>query len=568
MSYTALYRVWRPARWEDVVNQKPVVRILQNALVENKVSHAYLFSGPRGTGKTTVARLLAKAVNCPRRQDAEPCNECDTCTAIAQGTSVDVIEIDAASNRGIDEIRSLRESVRYLPVMGRYKVYIIDEVHMLTPEAFNALLKTLEEPPEHVIFILATTAAHKIPVTIASRCQRLEFRRLSIGDIEGQLEKILALSGIQWEQGGLRLIARAALGSMRDALSILDLCLTYGEGKVLEQDVRDVLGETAAEVMVRLFGALSREDLKGVMDVTREVSERGKDMGEFCQELGTFARDLLFLGDGGSGTDLGRTEDEIAEMLQLSAGLPRDLLIKVLETTSNAIAQMRNTDNQRLVVDMALLGLFGSASANTDDVVQQQPYAQKKSRTVEKRGADEAPSVSSPPASSLVDSSEPTSSQALPSDTVESQADSDMSNVKDAAFERDYIGARDLSTPDGVLQAVNEVWPSLLDELQKKRKIQARAYLLPARPSRIVDGNRLVLAYPEGYATHMEQILSDNHKRVVQEYLEKLLDLKLDLSVEVDRPDANAGSGAGGNGDDLHPLVEAAINILEGKIIT
>ncbi len=527
MSYTALYRVWRPARWEDVVNQKPVIRILENALVENKVSHAYLFSGPRGTGKTTVARLLAKAVNCPYRQGAEPCNECDTC-----------------------EIRSLRESVRYLPVMGKYKVYIIDEVHMLTQEAFNALLKTLEEPPEHVIFILATTAAHKIPVTIASRCQRLEFRRLSINDIEGQLEKILVSSDVKWEPGALRLIARAALGSMRDALSVLDLCLTYGENKILEKDVREVLGETAGEVMVRLFSALSTEDLKGVMDVTKEVSERGKDMGEFCQEIGAFARDLLFLSSGGVGTDLGRTEDEIGDMLQLSGRVSRDLLIKVLEATSNAIAQMRNTDNQRLVVDIALLGLFAGSDANGKDVFFEKPYTYSTSKTSRKKVGDDS---DSPP---------------LPSESFTVPTDADSGISQDTALESHYTGPKDFSTPDSILEAVKQAWPTLLDELQKKRRIQARAYLLPARPSRVIDGKTLVLAYPEGYATHMEQILSDSHKRVVQDYLEKILQIRLDLSVEVDRSDANTSSGTNGNGDGLHPLVEAAINILDGKIVS
>ena len=303
MSYVALYRAWRPNRWEDVVDQKAVVRILRNALSEGKVSHAYLFSGPRGTGKTTVARILAKAVNCENLDAGGPCNKCRTCVSIGEGSSVDVIEIDAASNRGIDEIRSLRESVMYVPVMGHFKVYIIDEVHMLTTEAFNALLKTLEEPPEHVIFILATTAPHKIPLTITSRCQRLDFRRLSIPDIEGQLNKILTAmaNGGAGTRRPAGMVATPAMeiiwevtrhASLPERLGFATNALSIGSVPVWRRavtfdDVRKYWRNSRRDQRPAVL-AVAQTDVKAVL-ATRRL-QTGKDMGEFCERSREYAR--------------------------------------------------------------------------------------------------------------------------------------------------------------------------------------------------------------------------------------------------------------------------------------
>lgn len=567
MAYVALYRVWRPARWEDVVDQKAVVRILMNALSSGKVSHAYLFSGPRGTGKTTVARLLAKAVNCESSHAAEPCNKCRSCVSITEGGSVDVIEIDAASNRGIDEIRSLRESVRYVPVMGRFKVYIIDEVHMLTQEAFNALLKTLEEPPEHVIFVMATTAPHKIPLTITSRCQRLDFRRLSITDIEGQMEKILSVLGkentVTWEKDALRVIARAARGSMRDALSILDLCLTYGSGRVSQADVLEILGETPADAMMRLFRAISQRDLKAILDATREASDRGKDMGEMCEEVAEFARDLLLVRSGGKAGDIGRPRDEVEEMSVLAKVFSPSVLIAILHAAAKAAVQVRNQDDPRLVVEMSLLGLFLGGDP--------EPTAARLSLPREPVAAAEQAPISrkSTPASNPPEAATPLVEHATPPVAGGPGPEAAVDDGGD------------------LLAQVKACWPKLLDSLSQAKKVMAKAYLMPASPARLEAGKRLVLAYPPRFKTHMEQIMVPENRTVVEQQLRRLTRQILSISVEpaeID-PDLHGGgngdsgghdmnggdSGGSGSGGGipkgLHPLVKAAITIVDGKVV-
>ena len=286
MSYMALYRKFRPGEFEDVKGQDHISQTLQNQIKANRIGHAYLFCGTRGTGKTSVAKIFAKAVNCERPLNGSPCGECETCRAISEGRSMNVIEIDAASNNGVDNIREIREEVAYRPTEGKYKVYIIDEVHMLSIGAFNALLKTLEEPPEYVIFILATTEAHKIPITILSRCQRYDFKRISIDTISQRLLDLMEREQVEVEERAIRYIAKAADGSMRDALSLLDQCIAFYLGQKLTYDhVLEVLGAVDTEVFSRLLREIISRDVGKVLKSVEELVMQGRELGQLTTDF-------------------------------------------------------------------------------------------------------------------------------------------------------------------------------------------------------------------------------------------------------------------------------------------
>ena len=296
MSYMALYRKFRPDEFEDVKGQDAIVATLKNQIKSDRVGHAYLFCGTRGTGKTSVAKIFAKAVNCEHPQEGSPCGKCETCRTIAAGNSMNVIEIDAASNNGVDNIREIREEVSYRPTEGRYKVYIIDEVHMLSIGAFNALLKTLEEPPEYVIFILATTEAHKIPVTILSRCQRYDFKRISIETISARLMELIEKEKWEVEEKAVRYIARVADGSMRDALSLLDQCAAFYIGEALTYDhVLEVLGAVDTEVFSRLLRELLEFDARAVIETVDELVSEGRELSQLASDFTWYLRNLLLV---------------------------------------------------------------------------------------------------------------------------------------------------------------------------------------------------------------------------------------------------------------------------------
>jgi len=293
MAYVALYRTYRPKSFEEVAGQKVVIRTLKNALIHDKIQHAYLFSGPRGTGKTSVAKIFAKAVNCLNPDHGSPCNKCDVCHGIDQGDIADVIEIDAASNNGVDEIRDLRDKVKYMPSVGKYKVYIIDEVHMLTTGAFNALLKTLEEPPKHVIFILATTEVYKIPSTILSRCQRYDFKNIEINDIISKLKEIVKQEKIDIDEQALHVIAENAEGGLRDAISLLDQAISFSENKITVDDIHEVAGSVSQKALSSILTAITKKEITHALVLLKELLAEGKEASRIVNDLILALRDLL-----------------------------------------------------------------------------------------------------------------------------------------------------------------------------------------------------------------------------------------------------------------------------------
>lgn len=365
MAYVALYRKWRPKTFSDLVGQEHVSRTLSQAIETGRVGHAYLFSGPRGTGKTSTAKILAKALNCEQGPTTEPCNECESCRRVNDGTSMDVFEIDAASNRGIDEIRDLRETVKFAPANGKYKVYIIDEVHMLTSEAFNALLKTLEEPPERVVFILATTEVHKVPATIQSRCQRYDFKRIAVREIAERLRYVAENSEIKAEDAALALIARESAGGMRDALSTLDQCASLAEEQVTEKVVREVLGLIGQEWVVRILGAVAKRDAAEALKALGELLQEGKDLKQLVGEMIAELRSLMVYQAVGpiEGMELYETSED--NLKQGAAMFAPEAFAPMIARLHEALTELRWTTEPRIAVETALLALCRPEAAKT-----------------------------------------------------------------------------------------------------------------------------------------------------------------------------------------------------------
>ncbi|MCR5357942.1 MAG: DNA polymerase III subunit gamma/tau [Lachnospiraceae bacterium] len=363
MSYTALYRKWRPEKFEDVKGQDAIVTTLKNQIIRDRIGHAYLFCGTRGTGKTTVAKIVAKAVNCEAPVNGSPCGKCKSCMAVSEGTSLNVIEIDAASNNGVDNIREIRDEVTYAPTEGRYKVYIIDEVHMLSTGAFNALLKTLEEPPSYVIFILATTEVHKIPVTILSRCQRYDFKRIPVDTITERLKELMEGEGIKAEEKAVRYIARVADGALRDALSLMDQCNSFYFGQTLTYDkVLEVLGAVDTGVFSELLSAIIAKDISGAVRILDDVVAMGRELTQFVIDFTWYLRNLLLVKTAEEDEDIDEVIDmssENLEQLKREAGaVDTDRVMRYIRIFSQLSGEIRYAAQKRILIEIAIVKLI------------------------------------------------------------------------------------------------------------------------------------------------------------------------------------------------------------------
>lgn len=499
MSYTALYRKFRPDTFDEVKGQVPIVTTLRNQVKASRMSHAYLFCGTRGTGKTTIAKILAKAVNCESPVDGNPCGVCPMCQSIAAGTSMNVIEIDAASNNGVDNIREIVEEVRYSPTEGRYKVYIIDEVHMLSTGAFNALLKTLEEPPSYVIFILATTEAHKLPVTILSRCQRYDFSRITVEEITERLTDLAGREGVQAEEKALRYVARAADGAMRDALSLLDRCIAFYPGELLTYDnVLEVLGTVDTEVFGKLLRAIRSGDVASAMRVLDDTVMRGRDLAQFVIDFTWYLRNLLLAKSVEEPQEfLDVTSDQMPAFLAEAEATEAETLVRYITILSDLTNRIRYAGAKRVMIEVELIRLCRPEtetdySALLDRV--RHLEEQLANGVVVQAGAA-APGGGMP--------------QAIP----------EPEPVQAAAELPKALGEE--------IKAVAEKWSSIVNAASGPLKI----YLTTARPSVDESGTRLILVYKDEFDKSAME--SGGHVESLQNLIGKLTGKQVEITVEL-----------------------------------
>jgi DNA polymerase-3 subunit gamma/tau len=568
LTYQVLARKWRPQVFDAVVGQDPVTRTLRNALASGRVAHAYLFTGPRGVGKTTTARLLAKALACTARTETEACGACPSCLDFTSGAPVDVMEIDAASNTSVDDIRTLRENVKYSPARGRFKVYIVDEVHMLSGAAFNAFLKTLEEPPAHVVFILATTDPKKIPATVLSRCQRFDFRPIPPELLTASLTRILEEERVPFEPGALPLLIRAAEGSLRDALSLLDTAIAYGEGKLDEAGVARLLG-SSSPVHVRGFvGALLAGDGAAALEAVDRAATAGEDLGTLCREAVEMTRRLLVtkVAPGAPFVDL--TPAEAAELKAVAEPVSADELLYVLRAFLDADAEMRRSPHPRVELEIAavratrrpqpqsidtLIGKLEEAETRLRQMPSAAPGGTSRPVVVQETLLDARPS--SAPSPRVPAQARPAPPTPEPVVSGGSSRSADAEPLIEAAAADMVATEPALPAPAGL----DAAWERVVADVMKRKAVLG-SVLQHATPLRVEDGVLVLALQASGF--HREMLNDRSSKELINEAVQRHV-----ASARRFELDTNGGAASAGGGARNHPAVQAALSAFQGEVV-
>ena len=539
MVYIVLARKWRPRTFSEVVGQEHITQTLEGAIRQNRVSHAYLFTGPRGIGKTTTARLLAKALNCEKGPTPIPCNKCTNCQEIAIGSSLDVLEIDGASNRGIDEVRDLREKVKFAPASSRYKVYIIDEVQMLTTEAFNALLKTLEEPPPHVIFILATTAPFKLPLTILSRCQRFDFRRIKSEDIAKKLAEIAKDEGLEIGEDILFQIAAASEGSMRDGISVLDQLISLGGKRATQEDLQAILGIVPQKTFFELSQAIGENNTKEALDILAQIIDQGYDLSHFATDLLEHFRNLLMLKINEEVVDL--PKDLKGRLKGFKERFDQDRLLRMIEVVSQAREEMKRSEEVRLILEMAIIRLTKlEPTLSLDEVL-------RKIESIEER-------LGVMPAQGNLLGAPPKRWEELPiEETVREGLEE----------EKPYLE----------LENIKDTWGEVIKEIRKDSAVTG-AFLMEGEPIALKD-DLLTIGFSEDFKFHKEQIEEKENRELIQKALNKVfgreftIECRLSSTLQKEK-EIRAPQGMVLSEEEFieeEPVVKEALDIFEGEIL-
>lgn len=542
MAHIALYRTWRPQRFQDVVGQKHIVQTLQNSLKENRLTHAYLFSGPRGTGKTSAAKILAKAVNCERGPAAEPCNECASCVRITSGAVLDVVELDAASNRGVEEIRDIRDKVKYAPTEVRQKVYIIDEVHMLTTEAFNALLKTLEEPPAHVMFILATTEPHKIPATIISRCQRFDFRKVSLEEQVARLEFVCAQENVVVDPDAMQYIARLSEGGMRDALSLLDQVVSYSGNRITYAEVVAMTGDVAADQFRKLAHAMQTKDIGLALELIDGFMQEGKSTDKCMESLIHYFRDILMIKmvpDSQVVTD--RILDPAA-FTEISAAFSLQEIFAMIEVLNHYQVEMKYSAQPQTLFEVAIMKICSApneAERLAQESTKSQPAAmnsnelapikqklaqleQQLQRLLQSGAVQAASSATTETGGRHSNSTQPSRVQSSQSQSPSANmTPSQPSNALPAAAVKRSSVAMDnylRSVDSADHKQVKLKWSAVLSQV-KDRKITIHAWLTDGEPASLYE-DTVLLAFNS--AMHRETTEKPANKQLIEQVMSEV----------------------------------------------